>query len=158
MLSGLFTKIRLWLFLPNLANEGRKDHIRNRWKVIVVLCQMGSVQRGRPTMTKDNPSRKPNDLLRYEREKRGWSQNRLAELIGADPTMISRWECGERKPSSFYQEKLCNLFDRDAIELGLVEQRKNVQPAQTATPSLVLQPLKSPSTHDEQTIEISQDH
>jgi transcriptional regulator with XRE-family HTH domain len=109
-------------------------------------------------MTKDNPSRKPNDLLRYEREKRGWSQNRLAELIGADPTMISRWECGERKPSSFYQEKLCNLFGRDAIELGLVEQRKNVQSAQAATPSLVLHSLKPLSLDAEQSIEISQNH
>ena len=62
----------------------------------------------------------PNDVIRYEREKRGWSQNRLAELLGADPSMISRWECGDRRPDPLYQEKLCTLFGKDAVELKLV--------------------------------------
>lgn len=106
-------------------------------------------------MTKSNLSRIPNDLLRYEREKRGWSQSRLAELIGADTTMISRWECGERKPSSFYQEKLCTLFGKDAIELGLIEQRKAIQTTQTSVTSLVLSPPISPIALTEQMIEVS---
>src|SRR5438270_10969773 len=63
----------------------------------------------------------PNDVLRHEREKRGWSQSRLAELLGADTSMISRWECGDRKPDPLYQEKLCDLFGKDAIELKFVD-------------------------------------
>jgi transcriptional regulator with XRE-family HTH domain/tetratricopeptide (TPR) repeat protein len=65
--------------------------------------------------------KQPNDLLRHEREKRGWSQSRVAEAIGADTSMISRWECGERKPEPLYREKLCSLFGKDAVELGFIE-------------------------------------
>jgi len=66
--------------------------------------------------------KKPNQLLRHEREIRGWSQSRVAELIGVDTSMISRWECGERKPEHFYREKLCTLFGKNAVELGFLEQ------------------------------------
>jgi len=65
-------------------------------------------------------NKKANNLLRYERENRGWSQSRLAELVGADTSMISRWECGERKPTPYYQEKLCKLFEKNANELGFL--------------------------------------
>ena len=66
-------------------------------------------------------AREPNDLLRHEREMRGWSQSRLAELIGTDTSMISRWEHGARKPDPFYREKLCMLFGKNALELGFLE-------------------------------------
>ncbi|MHB8598867.1 MAG: helix-turn-helix domain-containing protein [Ktedonobacteraceae bacterium] len=71
-------------------------------------------------MEKGRKPRKANNLLRREREKRGWSQNRLAELIDADTSMISRWECGERNPDNVYQEKLCTLFEKNAEELGFI--------------------------------------
>lgn len=82
-------------------------------------------------MQKDRKSRKPNELLRHERQRRGWSQSKLAELIGADPTMISRWETGEREPDPAYQEKLCTLFDKDAVELGFIERLVPWQPEQS---------------------------
>ncbi len=66
--------------------------------------------------------KKPNNFLRAARQNRGWSQTRLAEIIGADNTMISRWECGERKPEPLYQEKLCTIFQLSAVELGFAEQ------------------------------------
>lgn len=66
-------------------------------------------------------SKKPNNFLRMERKNRGWSQARLAEMIDADTSMISRWECGARKPEHTYQEKLCNLFQKSALELGLID-------------------------------------
>ncbi|HLI70785.1 MAG TPA: helix-turn-helix transcriptional regulator [Ktedonobacteraceae bacterium] len=73
-------------------------------------------------MQQDRKLKQPNNSLRYEREKRGWSQSKLAELIGApDASTISRWEIGERKPEHSYQEKLCNLFQKDAVELGFIE-------------------------------------
>src|SRR5437763_889261 len=76
-------------------------------------------------MKKNKNQQTPNTLLKYEREKRGWSQNKLGELIGADPTMISRWECGSRTPERIYQEKLCKVFNKDAEELGLIESHRN---------------------------------
>lgn len=45
---------------------------------------------------------KPNHLLRYEREKRGLSQKRIAEMIDTDTSMVSRWERGDRKPEPIY--------------------------------------------------------
>ncbi len=64
----------------------------------------------------------PNAKLRREREKRGWSQNELAARIGADPKMVSRWERGEATPSKFYQKKLCELFVKNAVELGFLKE------------------------------------
>src|SRR6266566_31229 len=75
-------------------------------------------------MEKNKNQQKSNTLLRYEREKRGWSQNKLGELIGADPTMISRWERGSRKPERVYQEKLCEVYSKNAIELGFVTDKE----------------------------------
>jgi len=98
-------------------------------------------------VTKDSVPKNTNDILRYEREKRGWSQNRLAELIGADTSMISRWECGDRKPGHFYQEKLCDLFGKDAVELGLIEQRKNAESTQPSLTSLEVHPVEPPISH-----------
>ena len=63
----------------------------------------------------------PNEKIRYQRELRGWSQQRLAELLGTNMDRVSRWECGESSPSPFYREKLCVLFGKDAEELGLLE-------------------------------------
>ncbi len=79
-------------------------------------------------MEKSKNRQKPNTLLKHEREKRGWSQNKLGELIGADPTMVSRWERGERRPEPTYKEKLCEIFEKNATELGLIE---SLQPPQT---------------------------
>lgn len=66
-------------------------------------------------------AKKPNHLLRYEREKRGWSQRKLAELLDTGEEVVSRWERGERKTSPFYQEQLCRIFGKDAVELGFLD-------------------------------------
>lgn len=73
--------------------------------------------------------KEPNHLLRLEREKRGWSQSRLAGEIGTDSSTVSRWERGERGVDFIFQEKLCLLFEKDAIELGFTQQisSSNVQ-------------------------------
>lgn len=64
--------------------------------------------------------KQPNTILRYERELRGWSQQRVADLIGTSVEVVSRWERGERKPGRYFQEKLCQLFGKNAAELGLM--------------------------------------
>jgi len=62
----------------------------------------------------------PNEQLRRERQRRGWSREYVAEQIGvADPKTIGRWERGVAFPSSFFLQKLCNLFGMLAQDLGL---------------------------------------
>ncbi len=61
-----------------------------------------------------------NTALYTQRKLRGWSQAKLAELIGASEEMISKWERGKKRTSPFYQEKLCDLFGMDAEELGFL--------------------------------------
>lgn len=72
-------------------------------------------------MQADTKSKQPNACLRFEREARGWTQQYVAEQLGADMNIVSRWECGERKPGPYYRQKLIELFGKSAMELGLVE-------------------------------------
>lgn len=60
--------------------------------------------------------------LKEERETRGWSQQYVAEQIGADRYYLSRWEHGKMLPSPYYREKLCTLFGKNAKELGFLAQ------------------------------------
>ena len=39
----------------------------------------------------------------------------------ADRELVYRWEAGKRMPSPFYQERLCQVFEMTAEQLGLVE-------------------------------------
>jgi transcriptional regulator with XRE-family HTH domain/tetratricopeptide (TPR) repeat protein len=71
----------------------------------------------------NSDTKKPNSILRNERINRGWSQQRLAEQLNTSEDIISKWERGVSKPSRFYQEKLCILFGKNAIELGMIEQK-----------------------------------
>lgn len=67
-----------------------------------------------------------NSRLRAERERRGWSQERLAQELHfhcgrmVSPSTISRWENGSEVPKPLYRELLCEIFDLDVYELGLV--------------------------------------
>ena len=65
----------------------------------------------------------PNDLLRRLRIERGWSQQRVAELLQnmggtPDSKLVGKWERGKHKPSPFYQERLCKLYGLSASQLG----------------------------------------
>lgn len=44
------------------------------------------------------------------RLQKGFTQNKLAELIGADSNLISRWERGKSKPISLYVQKLAQAL------------------------------------------------
>ena len=62
----------------------------------------------------------PNRLLRAARIERGWTQQQVADRIGAPlPLSISRWENGMTFPSAYYIERLCQLFGKSVSELGL---------------------------------------
>src|SRR5579875_2775364 len=64
----------------------------------------------------------PNELLIYERERRHWTQEEVAEKIaglGAEgPKTIGRWERGIIKPSPYYLRQLAALYGRSVEELG----------------------------------------
>jgi transcriptional regulator with XRE-family HTH domain len=62
----------------------------------------------------------PNQRLKRERQLRGWSQAYLAEQIDVPSYYLSRWERRGILPSSFYQQKLCDLFGKSAEELGFL--------------------------------------
>jgi transcriptional regulator with XRE-family HTH domain len=62
----------------------------------------------------------PNEALRRQRLLRGWSQKKVADLLGTSEDIVSRWEHGKKKTSPFYQEKLCDLFGKTADELGFL--------------------------------------
>lgn len=64
----------------------------------------------------------PNQLLKAERELRGWSQKYVADQLGADHYYLSRWEHGAATPSPYYRRKLCLLFGKNARELGLLKE------------------------------------
>lgn len=71
-----------------------------------------------------------NDLLRQERQRRGWSRAYIAEEIGvADPKTIGRWERGDSFPSAYFLQKLCALFQMPAANLGLWQDGYRQPPA-----------------------------
>ncbi len=66
----------------------------------------------------------PNEKLKREREKRGWSQEEVAEQVGVQYTStVSDWETGKHCPSPHFRKKLCKLFDMNADELGFTKQK-----------------------------------
>jgi len=75
-----------------------------------------------------------NEILKREREQRGWSQARLAELIGTDAATVSRWERGYATPSPYFREHLCRLFEKSAQDLGFLLE-KQVESEQKPSPS-----------------------
>ena len=71
-------------------------------------------------------TKKPNDFLRWQRELRGWSLQRVADELeklggGTDSKQVGKWERGVSRPSPFYREKLCILFGNTADRLGFIE-------------------------------------
>jgi tetratricopeptide (TPR) repeat protein/transcriptional regulator with XRE-family HTH domain len=78
------------------------------------------------------PRSQPNALLRQQRLMRGWSLQHVVEQLcslcqeeddvpGVTKDMVSKWERGERKPSRFYQTKLCLLYNTTAVQLGFLD-------------------------------------
>lgn len=61
-----------------------------------------------------------NEALIRERKLRGWSQGDVATRVGTGSKTVSAWECGQATPSAHFQLKLCELFGKNAMELGFV--------------------------------------
>ena len=73
-----------------------------------------------------------NSRLKYERQLHNWSQQKVADLIGSTVVNVSRWERGVTFPSPYFRRQLCELFDKDAVALGLFHVQEN--DAQTTLP------------------------
>ncbi len=89
---------------------------------------------------------KNSSSLRMARTQRGWSQARLAALVGTSTLSISRWERGTVLPSPYFREKLCTLFEQDARALGFISQAIEVQPRPTSLYDPLLPTQILPST------------
>jgi tetratricopeptide (TPR) repeat protein/transcriptional regulator with XRE-family HTH domain len=71
-------------------------------------------------MVKKAAQATPNRPLKAARKERGWTQQEVADRIGAPLALnVSRWESGTAFPSAYYLQKLCHLFGKSAGELGL---------------------------------------
>ena len=69
----------------------------------------------------DTPSKSlPNLRLKRERELRGWSQADLAGKVGCDSKTVGRWESGDSIPRPYHRQSLCQIFGKNAQELGLI--------------------------------------
>src|ERR1700736_5469327 len=91
----------------------------------------------------------PNALLRQQRLLRGWSLQHVVEQLcslcqeeedvpGVTADMVSKWERGERKPSRFYQTKLCVLYKSTADQLGFIEAQYTPEPIPTSDNQVAL--------------------
>ena len=90
-------------------------------------------------------SQERNEILKREREQRGWSQARLAELIGTDAATVSRWERGYATPSPYFREHLCRLFEKCAQDLGFLPENQ-AESEQKPSPSAL--PLQEASCEE----------
>src|SRR4051794_24258198 len=59
--------------------------------------------------------------LKVEREQRGWSQRKIAKVLGIHARTVSRWESRLAMPQQHYREQLSLLFGKTVEELGLLE-------------------------------------
>src|SRR5215472_1716917 len=79
-------------------------------------------------MVKKAAQATPNRLLRAARKERGWTQQQVADRIGAPLSLnVSRWENGLAFPSAYYIERLCQLFGKSVRELGLSQLEDEMQ-------------------------------
>src|SRR5438067_11540859 len=89
-----------------------------------------------------------NYSLKLERERRGWSLSYVAASIDCpDPHTVGRWERGTSFPSPRYRQALCELFGKDAEELGFFksESVEQSQPAIDIQPGAQEQPARTHS-------------
>src|SRR5581483_11732295 len=65
--------------------------------------------------------------LSAARTERGWSQEYVASALGVDRVTVQRWEQHRTTPQPYHLERLCKLFGKTAVALGLVEEQLVVE-------------------------------
>lgn len=63
------------------------------------------------------------NLLRRERKLRGWSQAKVASVLGVSTKTVMRWERGRTVPHPHYRWLLAALFGKTMRQLGFLEDR-----------------------------------
>jgi transcriptional regulator with XRE-family HTH domain/tetratricopeptide (TPR) repeat protein len=88
---------------------------------------------------------RPNELLRLQRQLRGWSRDEVADRLhrlavrggeqehGVDASMVGRWERGTRWPAPQSVRLLSTLFEVPAEKLGIVRGEEPEPPIQPST-------------------------
>lgn len=66
-----------------------------------------------------------NERLRKERRSRFWTQEELAEMLGADQRTVRRWECGNGRPSYLHIRGLSRIFGKTPTQLGFMDEEDN---------------------------------
>lgn len=61
------------------------------------------------------------EVLRRERELRGWTQEQLAARVGVEVKAVRRWESGISFPRPYTRQKLSKILGKSIQELGLVK-------------------------------------
>jgi transcriptional regulator with XRE-family HTH domain len=56
--------------------------------------------------------------LQAARLEKGWKAARLAAELGVSETTLSRWENGRQQPTLGHQQRLCEVLDKEPVELG----------------------------------------
>ena len=59
--------------------------------------------------------------IKREREKRGWTQRQLGDLLGVTNVAVSKWETNNTTPTYSHQVTLRRLFTEDSPEPTTVE-------------------------------------
>ena len=106
-------------------------------------------------MNMKSPAFMKNHKLITERKLQGWSQAKLAKVLGVTTRTVIRWEQGLAVPQPNYRKKLGALFGKTAQELGLLwdtDENDTVQEAPSSAPhstppdvSAQVSPLADPS-------------
>jgi len=87
----------------------------------------------------------PNTRLKQERLLRALSQQELADCIGTTPLTIGRWERSETMPSPHFLRKLCQVFEKNVQELGLVPSKASDNTLLEKVPDVDIQASQSMS-------------
>src|SRR5438132_330997 len=122
----------------------------------------------------EKPKYRPNKKLKYQRERRGWTQSELVDRLiaiceGEDfyPSIsndtVSRWERGIYSPDPYWRKKLAELFGVSLEDLGVIEppegqelslKGSSTQATDAAQASLRVQPAKGVDVDGRQSIQI----
>ena len=86
--------------------------------------------------------------LRHERELRGWSQADLASRVGSDVKTVNRWESGKSLPRPYFRQAFCELFGKNAEELGLVRKHASRIKAPLSTTQTTFPSSRQEDMHD----------
>lgn len=69
-----------------------------------------------------------NEKLEREMRLRGWGPDKLAERVGVEARTVRNWLNGVTKPQPEFSTKLCEIFGKNAEELGLMGGPSSAEP------------------------------